>query len=188
MAADQIEYRYSKVEADGATKLRGYAIVFNSLSVDLGGFREIIAPEAVDRTLSQAAEVFAFWNHDSGVVLGNTRSGTLVLRKDRNGLAVEIDPPKSASAIVESVQRGDVRSMSFAFRVVPGGAEWDESQNPPIRTVRDMQFSEVSIVAQPAYKQTDVSVALRSLQEFKASQKNMSIDWLRRVHKTRLAR
>jgi HK97 family phage prohead protease len=186
--ADDLEYRYSKVEADGATRLRGTAIVFNALSRDLGGFREIIAPEAVNRTLSQADEVFAFWNHDAGVVLGSTRSGTLTLRKDNYGLHVEIDPPKSAAAIVESVQRGDVRGMSFAFRVMPGGLEWDDRQHPPVRVVRDMQFSEVSIVAKAAYTQTDVSVALRSLQEYKAQQRNTSVAWLQRVHKTRLAR
>jgi hypothetical protein len=51
-----------------------------------------------------------------------------------------------------------------------------------------MQFSEVSIVAKAAYTQTDVSVALRSLQEYKAQQRNTSVAWLQRVHKTRLAR
>jgi phage head maturation protease len=32
--------------SDNGKKIRGYAIVFNSMSVDLGGFREIIAPDA----------------------------------------------------------------------------------------------------------------------------------------------
>ena len=62
--------------------IEGHAVVFNSLSEDLGGFREIIKPEAVDRTLREAVDVRALVNHDAGQVIGRTRAGTLTLRKD----------------------------------------------------------------------------------------------------------
>ena len=181
------EVRHSFVQAEDGRRLRGTAIVFDSLSRDLGGFREIIAPSAVERSLKQAAEIHAFYNHNSDMVLGNTRAGTLVLRADRNGLNVEITPPTWAANILESVQRGDVRGMSFAFRTRdndPDWVEWDWDQEIPVRTVKDMEFSEVSIVAKPAYTQTDIAVALRSLEQFKAS--GMSIDMAMKLHRTNL--
>jgi phage head maturation protease len=39
-----------RIGLEGDRKIRGTAIAFNSLSLDLGGFREIIRPEAVERT------------------------------------------------------------------------------------------------------------------------------------------
>jgi HK97 family phage prohead protease len=104
--------------SDNGRKIRGYAIVFNSVSVDRGGFREIIAPEAVDRTLSEGLDVRALADHDSAKVIGRTRAGTLRLRKDSRGLMVEIEPDTEisyAKDIMRSVARGDVSGMSFGF-------------------------------------------------------------------------
>jgi HK97 family phage prohead protease len=149
-----------RVEARGVTPvLRGYAIVFNRPSLDLGFFREIIAPEAVDRTLKERVDLRALVNHNDDLVLGRLTAGTLRVEKDAHGLAVEIDPPAARQDIVESVRRRDVTGMSFAFRALDD--RWDESTNPPTRTVLDMLVREVSIVTFPAYPQTDA--ALRSL-------------------------
>lgn len=167
-------------------KIRGYAIVFDAMSVNLGGFREIIKPEAVNRTLTEALDVRALWNHDSGEVLGRTRAGTLALTKDRRGLRIEIDPPSWAKPKLESIERGDVTGMSFAFSVLED--EWRNEDGMPVRDVTDMRISEVSIVTFPAYQQTDVSVALRSLQEFALTQKGLSVAWLEKVHRARMAR
>ena len=74
-----LEMRFAgsaKVEADSSRRIKGYAIVFNSMSLDLGGFREIIMPSAVDRTLSEAMDVRALVDHDSSKVIGRTRAGT----------------------------------------------------------------------------------------------------------------
>jgi HK97 family phage prohead protease len=179
-----------RAESDDGKKIRGYAIVFNSLSHDLGGFREIIAPEAVDRTLKDGADVRALVDHNPEKVIGRTRSGTLELRKDRKGLHTVIEPDPGisyASDIMRAVARGDVSGMSFRFRVPAGGASWDDDAEGPIRTVHDMRISEVSIVTFPAYEATDVQVALRSLDEFRASQRR-SLSYLRRWHKTQLAK
>jgi len=50
-----------------------------------------------------------------------------------------------------------------------------------------MRVSEVSVVTFPAYTQTDVQVAQRSMQDFVAQRKGMSIDFARKLHQTRLA-
>src|SRR5215831_11310350 len=51
-------------------RLVGTAIVFNTMSEDLGGFREVIAPSAIERTLHEKLDVRALVEHDPGRVLG----------------------------------------------------------------------------------------------------------------------
>lgn len=178
----------------GQRVLRGMPIVFNSLSHVLfdpfiGRFREIIEPAAVDRTLRANTSVKALWNHNSDLVLGNTRAGTLALRKGSMGLQMELRPPAWAGPQVESVQRGDVDGMSFAFGVAEDGEEFGEGDDGiPVRYIRDMTFKEVSIVAFPAYPATSVTVSQRSLDRFNETMKGMTIDFARKLHRTRLAR
>lgn len=188
---EQLERRFTgdiRVEAGDGRKIRGYAIVFDALSVNLGGFREIIKPEAVDRTLSEALDVRALVDHDTGKVIGRTRAGTLTLRKDRKGLKVEIDPADTTAGrdIFESVSRGDVSGMSFAFRTLTD--EWRMEDGETIREILDMTISEVSIVSFPAYQQTSVEVAQRSLQAFQHTQRGSAIEWRAKKLKTLLAR
>jgi uncharacterized protein len=158
-----------RIEADDSgRKLRGYAIVFDSLSQDLGGFQEIIAPSAVDRALNEAHDIRALVDHDSAKIVGRTRAGTLSLKKDSRGLKVAIDPDHEISYvkdILRAVSRGDVSGMSFGFRTLDD--EWDFDRKVPLRTVTDMLISEVSIVTFPAYTATDVSIAQRSMNAFR---------------------
>jgi HK97 family phage prohead protease len=177
--------------SDNGKRIRGYPIVFNSLSVDLGGFREIIAPEAVDRTINEGLDVRALVDHDSSKVIGRTRAGTLRLRKESRGMYMEVEPDEDISYardIMRAVKRGDVSGMSFQFRVSKGGDSWDRDGNDVVRTVTDMTVSEVSIVTFPAYTATDVHVAQRSLNAFQQEHKAHSLEWLRLLHKQRSAR
>lgn len=178
-----------RIEAIDNRRLRGYAIVFNARSQNLGGFQEVIAPDAIDRTFKEAIDVRALVNHDSSKVIGRLNAGTLEMRKDSKGLRVTIEPDMDVSYardIAAAVKRGDVSGMSFAFRTIED--DWNyEDEDVPLRTVLDMRVSEVSIVTFPAYTQTDVQVAQRSLQAFEAQQKRMSIDFARKLHQTRLA-
>lgn len=176
-----------RAAGDIGSRINGYAIVFNAMSVDLGGFREIILPEAVDRTLSEALDVRALVDHESSKVIGRTRAGTLELRKDKTGLRVNINTADTQAGrdILVSVRRGDVSGMSFAFRVLTD--DWRMENGEPIREVSDMTISEVSVVSFPAYQQTSVDVAQRSLRAFRDEYRGQSIDWYRKVHRTRLA-
>jgi uncharacterized protein len=165
-----------RVEARGLARvIRGYPIVFNRLSENLGGFREKILPEAMTRTLRDGIDLRALWNHNPDVVLGRMSAGTLRVQADAEGLLMELNPPKSAEAIVESIERRDVTGGSFAFFTV-GESEtwWDYKASPPVRTVRDMVVREVSVVTWPAYTPTAISlrsaeVALRSMEQFRPS-------------------
>src|SRR5439155_1053747 len=135
----------------------------------LGFFREQIAPEAVDRTLDEDIDVRALIDHDPAKLMGRVSAGTMGVKKDGRGLLVEIDPPDTTYSrdALESVRRRDLTGMSFAFRVMPGGDRWDESTDPPTRTVRDMRITECSLVTFPAYGSTNVDVAQRSLAAFR---------------------
>lgn len=178
-----------RVDLSQDSKIRGYAIVFNTLSVDLGGFKERILPEAVNRTFSEASDVRALVDHDPARILGRTRAGTLEIRKDARGLKVAIDPPNTTSArdILESVSRGDVTGMSFRFRALDD--DWHMEDGMPVRDVTDMLISEVSIVTFPAYPDTDVGVAMRSLAVFQeAVRPKRSRAFLQQWHKTQLAK
>lgn len=147
--------------ADKGRTVSGYAAVFNS-ETDIGGyFREQIAPGAFSLALS--GDVRALFDHDTAHVLGRTKSGTLRLREDDHGLAVEIDLPDTQIGrdLTASMERGDIDGMSFGFRVTK--QEWDETQDPPLRTIREVELFEVSVVTFPAY--ADTEVALRSLDD-----------------------
>lgn len=177
-----------RVDAIDNRRLRGYAIVFNARSQNLGGFQEIIAPEAIDRTLKEAIDVRALVDHESSKVIGRLKAGTLQMAKDGTGLRVTIEPDPDISYardIMLAVKRGDVSGMSFAFRTIEDDWNYDD-EAMPLRTVLDMRVSEVSVVTFPAYTQTDVQVAQRSMQDFEAHRKGMSIDFARKLHRTRL--
>lgn len=146
----------------GPGTVHGYAAVFGE-TTDIGGFfREVIAPGAFAQTLT-SSDVRAYFDHDPGRVLGRKSAGTLRLREDERGLAVEIDLPDTSDGrdARVSIERGDITGMSFGFMVTR--QEWDETGDIPTRTIKEVILREVSIVAEPAYDGT--SVALRSLDE-----------------------
>jgi len=147
--------------------IRGHAAVFNVLSEDLGGFREMIRPGVFARAIKERHDVRALLNHDSSMVLGRTKAGTLRLAEDRRGLAVEIDPPDNTLGrdVVESIRRRDLDQMSFAFRAAK--EFWSVENGEDIREILDADLYDVSPVAYPAYSETDVAV--RSHQKFLGS-------------------
>jgi HK97 family phage prohead protease len=154
----QMEMRVDTPESGEPPKIVGYAAMFDALSQDLGGFVERIERGAFARSLAEGADVRALFNHDSNLILGRTKAGTLAVREDAQGLAIEIIPPDTSYArdLLVSIERGDVSQMSFAFRTRVD--EWDTGKNPAVRTLKDVELFDVSPVTYPAYTQTSVSV------------------------------
>lgn len=142
-------------------KLVGHAAVFNSRSVDLGGFVEVIERGAFARTLLDGQPKFGLHHHDFGQVLASTQAGTLRLDEDRTGLAFEMDLPDTALGkdVHTLVKRGDIRSMSFAFSINGAAGEvWRELAKGLFeRTLLDVNLFEVSTVARPAYPAANVA-------------------------------
>lgn len=162
-----------RADANGLV-FRGYAAVFESPSQDLGGFREVIKPGAFRRSIESATngrnprDIKFFLNHNSDVVLGSTRAGTLRLTEDDRGLLATGELPNSTwgQPVAEAIRRGDISGMSFGFMVDKKGDAW--SADHTIRTLTEVRLLEVSVVTGwPAYTATTASV--RSLID--------AIDW-----------
>jgi len=154
-----------RAEGDDPPKIIGHAALFNSLSEEIYGFREQIAPGAFKNAVKED-DVRALFNHDPNIVLGRTGPGTLRLSEDSKGLAIEIDPPDTQQArdLMVSIERGDVSQMSFGFRVTSEEWEFKDGKEPDIRTLTEVQLFDVSPVTFPAYTDTDVSLrAMRDL-------------------------
>lgn len=163
-SAGNVELRVSEGKP---AKLVGYAAVFNSLSEDLGGFREIILPTAFNRAMSEAHDVRAFVNHDQGKIIGRTKAGTLNLEVDEHGLRVEIMPTDTQVGrdAIADVRAGNLDQMSFAFRAVTD--RWRTEEGTAVRELEDLELLDVSLVAFPAYPATHVSA--RALEQAKST-------------------
>lgn len=162
----QVERRVSHVEFDvreldtskDKMTFRGYAAVFNSPSQPLP-FTEYIREGAFKRSLKSRNEIKMFKNHNTDIVLGSTRAGTLRLVEDSTGLLAEADLPPTTDGKDLSIlmQRGDVNSMSFGFSVPARGDSW--SDDGQTRELHQIRLHEVSIVTGfPAYEATTASV------------------------------
>jgi HK97 family phage prohead protease len=149
-------------------RIVGLAIPFDVRSQDLGGFVEIVRPAAVDRALAADADIRALYAHDPAAVLGRTPK-TLTLTKDTRGLAFTLDPANTSAGrdALELVRRGDVTGASFGFRTVKDA--WHQDGGQAIRELLDVDLVEISLTAFPAYPQTDVALAQRSLQAWQAN-------------------
>lgn len=103
-------------------ELTGYASVYNSLSENLGGFRERVASTAFTKSLRDGADVRALVNHDASSIVGRTTNRTLRLSSDAKGLRMECTLPDTSCGrdLYASVLRGDLSQMSFAFQVEEG--------------------------------------------------------------------
>lgn len=153
-----------KADENGRTVIRGYAAVIESESQDLGGFVEIIERGAFDEVMASNPDVFGKYNHTQ--VIGRTSSGTMRLMVDERGLRYEIDPPRSAAAVVELIERGDVRGSSFAFRSRPADETWSRDANGRmVRRIKKFSFlGDAGPVDTPAYLATETYVSKRALE------------------------
>lgn len=155
---------------DGSRTIQGYAVKWGMLSHEIGSsrrFREQFHKGAFEESLSNEDQR-ALWSHDTGKVLGRTKNNTLRLWEDDIGLRFELDLPNTTlgNDTWESVQRGDVDGVSFGFR--KAAEKWEQRTDGVIRNVHKASIHEISVVAFPAYPDSDV--AIRSCEDFFNSQ------------------
>jgi HK97 family phage prohead protease len=149
--------------ANGAKVLTGYAVRFNSPSVDLGGWTEICSPGMFTRTLKESPDILMLRDHVPSQLLGRTTAGTLVLNQDSKGLAFSVTLPNTpiADDTAENIRLGNLDACSFGFNV-PSGGSGDKWVSTPdgavVRTLLDVNLAEVSITSFAAYPETSVSL------------------------------
>jgi len=151
-----------------APVIEGYFAVFNRETELWPGAFEEIAPGAFDNTLSN--DIRALINHETRLVLGRTKAGTLELRADNYGLwgRIKINPNDTdAMNLYERVKRGDVDQCSFGFNIVSEETEWRDDGTVKWR-ITEVDLHEVSVVTFPAYEDTGVSARQKQVEEHRA--------------------
>jgi HK97 family phage prohead protease len=136
----------------------GHAAVFDSLSENLGGFREVIKRGAFKDVLDQDVRLLV--NHDANQPLA--RGEALTLTEDPTGLHVRAlirEDLSYARDLRINLEEGNVTQMSFAFGSDVED-EWTEDVDGLlIRTIKRFgSLFDVSPVTYPAYPATDAAV------------------------------
>ena len=152
-----IERRSMTIAAAGRT-ITG-KIPYNSMSVDLGGFTEKIAPGAFRRSLVHGNEVLALWNHDPSKPLARRSNESLQLRDTETGLEAEITPDGTSFGedAQRSIESGTVQGLSFGFSIRE--EHWQRSGGQWTRTLLDADLVEISPTVAPAYPASSASVS-----------------------------
>lgn len=136
--------------------IEGYFAVFNKPTELWEGAFEEIAPGAFDETLGN--DIRALINHDTTLVLGRNKSGTLEIKVDSHGLwgRIKINPNDTdAVNLYERVKRGDVDQCSFGFNILEESTEWRDDGTVKW-TIQKIDLHEVSVCTFPAYEDTGV--------------------------------
>lgn len=165
-----------QVLSDNDLRVSGYALKFDTISQDLGGFYETIPASAISKV--DLSDVRLLINHDPNKVMARTKSGTMTLTKDDVGLYFEATLPNTVEgiSIYESLKRMDIDGCSFEMDVVSDKWSRDPTTNAYIRTVKEIaNIKEISIVTFPAYLSSEagLAVAQRSLQHYQDYEKDL---------------
>lgn len=157
-------------------ELVGISPPWDSLSVDLGGFREKFAPMAFDGLVDRKPtdprgkiDVPFLLDHQPHLITGRTTNGRLELRKEPRGLGYTHRPLMTTTGrdLVMMVEDRTITGASFAFTAAPDGETWTEDEGGNVvRTVfRASGLFDISAVTYPAYSQSEI--AARSLPAWK---------------------
>lgn len=172
-----LQFRAEETE-DKKMEIKGYAVVFNS--PETYGYTEVIDKHALDET--DMSDVVLRYNHnDSFIVLARTRNGSLKLNTDETGLMMHAnlqDDITDHKNIFNAIKSQLIDKQSFAFSVDEDSYDYDTDT----RTILKIgKLYDVSVVDQPFYNATDVSVARNQNDEFMEKRKQ-----LRKEHEDKL--
>ena len=152
--------------------IEGYAALYSSRSVNLGGFTEEITPGAFDGVIEKSVTLALIdHNQSRGILAKNSKGkGSLTLEADEKGLHFRFSAPETelGNELIEYLKRGDITQCSFAFSVAD--EHWEKTgEDEYVRHIDKIdRLYDVSAVFNPAYPET--SIAMRSLEAFKASE------------------
>jgi len=150
--------------------ISGRALSYNTLSADLGGFKERLQPGCFAQHLKTSPDVLCRREHETGFLLGRTKNGTLTLQDGPDGLDFHctIDPKDPIAVSTHAAIKSRlIDSMSFAFAVDgDDGDSFDSATDEnghsiTRRSIKRALLLDVAPVASPAYPQ-GTSVSARS--------------------------
>ena len=172
-----LQFRAEETE-DKKMEIKGYAAVFNS--PETYSYTEVISDKAFDE--ADMSDVVLRYNHnDSFMVLARTRNNSLKLNVDEKGLYIDAtlqDDITDHRNIFNAIKSGLIDKQSFAFVVDEDEYDYDTDT----RTITKIgKVFDVSVVDQPFYNATDVSVARNQNDEFMEKREQ-----LRKEHENKL--
>jgi hypothetical protein len=112
-------------------------------------------------------DIRALVDHETRLVLGRNKAGTLELKEDSHGLwgRVRINPNDTdAMNLYERVKRGDVDQCSFGFDILDEETEFRDNGDVHW-TIKKVKLYEVSVCTFPAYTETSVSARKKDYDE-----------------------
>ena len=153
-----IQFRAEENE-DNKMEIKGYAAVYDS--PETYAYTELIAKGAFDE--SDMSDVVLRYNHnDSFMVLARTRNKSLDLKVDDKGLFMDAtlqDDITEHKNIYNAIKSGLIDKQSFAFTVEEDEYDYETDT----RTITKIgKVFDVSVVDQPFYNDTDVSLASKN--------------------------
>lgn len=168
-------YMITRSLEDNSRHVEGYAVVFDSLSEDLGFF-EVIERGAITQELLDNSDVFCLLNHNDDEVLArsNKGKGSLTLTVDDTGVKYDFDCANTqvGNDLLEYIKRGEIVASSFCFALDESddtAETWTYKDGKAFRTIHKIAWlHDVSPVWNPAYSAT--SVSQRSLDKVKELQ------------------
>ena len=150
--------------------IEGYFSVFGSNYELWPGATESIDPHAFDDALSD--DIRALIDHETRLVVGRNKAGTLELKVDSRGLwgriKVNVDDT-DATNLYSRVQRGDVDQCSFGFQILEEETEYSDAGTVHW-TIKKVKLYEVSVCTFPAYEDTSVSARKKDYEQLRARQ------------------
>ena len=166
----KLDMQFRAVEDTEQMEIKGYAAVFNS--PETYDYTEVIDEKAFDET--DMSDVVLRYNHnDSFMVLARTRNKSLNLSVDEKGLMIDAtlqDDITDHRNIYNAIKSGLIDKQSFAFTVEEDEYDYDTDT----RTIKKIgKLFDVSVVDQPFYNSTDVSVAREQNNEFLEKRKEL---------------
>lgn len=156
----------TRADDSGKLYISGYFAVFNSEYELWPAAVETVAETAFDEALS--ADIRCLIDHETRLVLGRNKAGTLTLKTDSRGLWGEVEvnqKDQDAMNLYERVKRGDVDQCSFGFDILD--EEFVDRGDSVKWIIKKVKLYEVSVVTFPAYEETSVSARKKQLGEEK---------------------
>ncbi len=168
--ARSLPTKFRAVDDGGDKYIEGYFAVFGGIYELWPGATESIDPVAFDGAL--ADDVRALIDHETRLVLGRNKAGTLELKIDTRGLwgRAKINPSdQDAMNLYARVERGDVDQCSFGFDILEETTDWRDDGTIHW-TIKKVKLYEVSVCTFPAYEDTSVAARKKDYDQIKTRQ------------------